>query len=60
MLRAFLITWLIVIEQIMYQMIHAGMTQITGAVRLIVPKYGRVIVLWIWLSGTTARRRSGR
>ena len=36
-LRAFLITWLIVIEQIMYQMIHAGMTQSRGAVRLTVP-----------------------
>jgi hypothetical protein len=37
MLRAFLITWLIVIEQIIYQMIHAGMTHIIGAVRLSVP-----------------------
>jgi hypothetical protein len=37
MLRDFLITWLMVIEQIMYQTIQTGMTQIRGAVRLRVP-----------------------
>jgi hypothetical protein len=37
MFRAFLITWLMVIEQIMYQMIHAGMTQTIGSVRLCRP-----------------------
>jgi hypothetical protein len=45
MFKAFLITWLMVREQIIYQRIQAGITQTAGSVRLCSPEYGMVIVV---------------
>jgi hypothetical protein len=45
MFKDFLITWLRVIEQTIYQRIQAGIIQTAGACNPMVPAYGRVMVL---------------